>query len=450
MSQFVGRLRDPMSEDQVVRLATEILGERPGEIAKTLFTALRHDPGEELITNALAVFRQLAMRSPAWVSILEKSTKKRGRCPRPLVASVRDLLSTGHDSLAREVRSVRELLGDLETVADPIVDQRTSRREVSGVQVKRTTTFFRSGKLRATVPITQELSHIMGMDGIASLVSDIPPSTDEVVFDFSGVDHVYVVGLAALAAWCGKVGVSPEIANASDRTQRYLDVIGFTKASRGGISHHIETDPTFAMAISKISTQSEPEEIASKLVAIIDAQTHLPSAARQGLIVLFAELVENMQRHAGLSSPAYACAQVYPKRRKLTVCVVDIGIGIGQSILTSSNEALVKRVEEGESPVQLACAPLVTSKPERHSGYGLYVASELVVRNGGTFRIFSGTQIYTRYRRGWQKRENLTHVPDPWNGTWVAMMLDLDATISVGDVYVTLPPMPGAELEDFF
>jgi anti-sigma regulatory factor (Ser/Thr protein kinase) len=363
---------------------------------------------------------------------------------------VRDLLSRERNNLAAEVRSVRRLLADLETVADPIVDQRTSQRQVSGVEVKRTTTFFRSGRLRATVPITQELSNIKGMDGIASVVSDIPPSTHEVVFDFSGVGHVYVVGLAALAAWCSKVGVIPEIANASDRTQGYLDLIGFTKASKGGISPYTETDPTFAMAIEEISAQTEPEGVASKLVAIIDAQTHLPNAARQGLIVVFAELVENIQRHAGLSSPAYACAQVYPKRRKLTICVVDIGIGIRQSILTSSNESLVNRVEDGESPVQLACAPLVTSKPERHSGYGLYVASELVVRNGGTFRVFSGTEIYTRYLRNWQKRENLMHVPDPWNGTWVAMILDLDATISVGDVYGTLPPIPGAELEDFF
>jgi hypothetical protein len=439
-----------MSNDQVVRLATEILGEKSHETAKALFDALHHDPGEDLITNALAIFRELATRSPSWVRILERSIRKKGRCPRPLVASVRGLLSREQDNLATEVRSVRELLADLETVTDPMVDQRTIEREVSGVQIRRTTTFFRSGKLRATAPITQELSDIRRMDGIASLVSEIPPSADEVVFDFSGVDHVYVVGLAALAAWCNKVGVSPEIANASDRTQHYLDLIGFTKASKGGVSRCTETDPTFAMAIEKISPEIEPEGVASKLAAIIDAQTHLPSAARQGLIVVFAELVENIQRHAGLSSPAYACAQVYPRRRKLTICAVDIGIGIRQSILTSSNESLVKRVEEGESPVELACAPLVTAKPERHSGYGLYVASELVVRNGGTFRIFSGTEIYTRYRRGWQKRENLTHVPDPWNGTWIAMILDLDATISVGDVYVTLPPMPGAELEDFF
>jgi anti-sigma regulatory factor (Ser/Thr protein kinase) len=450
MSQFVARLRDRMSEDQLVRLATEVLGDKPREVARDVFGAIHDDPGDELITNALALFRELATRSPAWVYILERSIRKRGRCPKPLVATLRGLLSTERDSLAREVRSVRELLADLETVADPIVDQRTTQREVSGVQIKRTTTFFRSGRLRATVPITQELSDIIRMDGIASLVSEIPPSTDEVVFDFSGVDHVYVVGLAALAAWCTKAGVTPEIENASDRTQRYLDLIGFTKASKGGISPYTETDPTFAMAIEKISAHSEPERIAGKLATIIDSQMNLSAAARQGLIVVFAELVENIQRHAGLSSPAYACAQAYPKRRKLTICVVDTGIGIRESIRTSSNEALVRRVEEGESPVQLACAPLVTSKPEKHSGYGLYVASELVVRNGGTFRIFSGSEIYTRYRRRWQKRENLTRVPDPWNGTWVAMILDLDATISVGDVYVTLPPMPGAEMEDFF
>jgi hypothetical protein len=288
------------------------------------------------------------------------------------------------------------------------------------------------------------------MDAIASLVKDIPPSSDEVEFDFSGVEHIYVVGLAALAAWCRKVSIVPSITNAPDTTLRYLDMIGFAEAPKGGISPYSESDPSHALAIEEIVKGSQPETIAGKLVAIIDTHMHLPSAARQGLIVVFAELVENIQRHAGSSSTAFACAQVYPKRRKLTICVVDTGIGVRSSILTSSNEVLAKRVAEGESPVQLACAPLVTSKPEKHSGYGLYVASELVVRNGGTFRIFSGNEIYTRYRKRWQKRENLAKVQDPWNGTWIAMILDLNTTISVGDVYATLPPIPGAELEEFF
>ncbi len=452
IEHVIAKLREPVTEEELLRLATEVLAERPREAATELFAVLKEHPGEDLITNALSLFRELAGRSPAWGTLLRKSIHKRGRCPKPLVPMMRHLLSQGRGSFAAEVGSVRKLLGDLEIAVDEetALRQPTVQTHISGVQIKRTPGFFRSGRLRATAPITSDLTDIPHMEALASLLNDIPPTTEELQLDFSGVEHVYVVGLTALAAWCRKMGITPQIANASDGTLRYLDVIGFTKASKGGISPYTETDPTFAMGMQEIIADSKPESVASKLVTIIDAQAHLSSAMRQGLIVVFAELIENIHRHAGLSSVAFACAQVYPKRRKLTICVADTGIGIRQSILTSSNERLIQRMQAGESSVLLACLPLVTSKPDKHSGYGLYVASELVVRNGGTFRIFSGDEIYTRYQKNWQKRENLLRVQDPWNGTWVAMILDLDARIPVGDVYVTLPPMPGAELEEFF
>jgi hypothetical protein len=93
---------------------------------------------------------------------------------------------------------------------------------------------------------------------------------------------------------------------------------------------------------------------------------------------------------------------------------------------------------------------LVTSKPGKHTGYGLYVASDLVVRNGGTFRIYSGNEILTLYRNKWRRVEHYAKVNKSWNGTWVAMIFDLDAQISIDDVYLTLPPSQGTELEDFF
>ena len=205
------------------------------------------------------------------------------------------------------------------------------------------------------------------------------------------------------------------------------------------------------MAIEQIAADSQPETIASRIVEIVDHHMPLSRKTRSGLIVVFAELIENIQRHAGLSSPAFACAQVYPQRQKLTICIVDTGIGIRQfdsllikSILDTSV------VEEGESPLRLACAPLITSKPDKHSGYGLYVASELIIRNGGTFRIFSGNEIFTCYRKRWQRKENLTSVSTGWDGTWIAMIVDLDGLLPVEDVYSILPPIPGVELQDFF
>jgi hypothetical protein len=46
--------------------------------------------------------------------------------------------------------------------------------------------------------------------------------------------------------------------------------------------------------------------------------------------------------------------------------------------------------------------------------------------------------------------QNLYIAPQPWHGTWIAMIVDLDATLPIEDVYSTLPPASGAESEDFF
>jgi anti-sigma regulatory factor (Ser/Thr protein kinase) len=447
LDKLLVRIRDSrLSRPDVEVVTTQILSENPRAVAAVLFHALNHEPGEELITNVLDLFSQLVLRSPRWVRLLDKSIRKKGRCPKRLMPRIRGLLQNESSRIAGSVRSVRELLSDLEVVAGEWSDI----PPVGSVAIERKKSYFRRDKTVATVPITTDLTDITHMEAVASIIQKMDPLPHEVVFDFCNVGHVYVVGLGALAAWCARNGITPQIANAPDSTERYLDVIGFNRAFHGGISPYTEADPTQALAIERLGPEAPPETVAVKLVDIVDHHMHLSAKSRTGLIVVFAELVENINRHAESPLVAFACAQVYPKKHKLTICVVDTGIGIKQSIMKSSNGRLIERVADGESAVYLACCPLVTSKPDRHSGYGLYVASELVVRNGGTFRIFSGNEIFTCYRKGWRRMEHTSNVTDAWDGTWISMILDLDAALSVEDVYTTLPAIPGAELQDFF
>ena len=122
----------------------------------------------------------------------------------------------------------------------------------------------------------------------------------------------------------------------------------------GGISPYSEADPHSQLAIEPLYPDTKPEQVAAKITAILESHVSLGKQVRASLIVVFAELIENIQRHAGDFSIAYACAQVYPKRNKLTLCIVDTGIGILNSFLSSSNENMVKRISEGESAVRLA------------------------------------------------------------------------------------------------
>jgi anti-sigma regulatory factor (Ser/Thr protein kinase) len=197
--------------------------------------------------------------------------------------------------------------------------------------------------------------------------------------------------------------------------------------------------------------KSEAQDVADRLVKLIEHHHALGAEARSGLLIMFAELVENIHRHAGESTTAaFACAQVYPKRRKLTVCIVDTGMGLAQSIASGSNRELASRLQHGESALALAKAPLLTSKPDRHSGYGLYVATELILRNGGTFRMISGNESLTLYRKNWRRRESFAPVDRGWKGTWITMIIDLESVLPIKDVYLTLPSLEDSEKEDFF
>jgi hypothetical protein len=429
---------------EIQTTATEILSMQTKSVAGLLFDLLKREPNERVTSNVLGLFRELAIRSPAWSIILQKSINKKGRCPKQVLPIIKEMLSTERDKLAGTVPSLREILSDFD------VEEGSGIAQIQKSTIKEKGYGFLSSKRRVTIPFQTDLSDIEHMEELADILHNIKSPPDELILDFQNVDHLYIIGLVAFLAWCKKNNISPQSINTTDSTQKYLDIIGFSKTSSGGISPYSEADPHFQLAIESLSYETKPEEVAKKIVDVLDSHISFGKQVRAGLIVVFAEMIENTQRHAGNSYVSYACAQVYPKRNKLTFCLVDTGIGILESFRISSNENIIQRINDGESAVRLACAPLVTSKPDKHTGYGLYVASELVARNGGTFRIFSGNEIFTLYQKNWRRKEHITKLDNGWPGTWLAMIFNLDSQISIDDVYLTLPPSQGTELEEFF
>jgi hypothetical protein len=429
---------------EIQTTATEILSLPTRSVAGKLFDLLNKEPNERVTNNVLYLFRELAIRSPAWSKILQKSITKRGRCPRQVAPIIKDLLSTEKDNLARNVPSLREILSDFD------VEEDRGAPKIRKSIIKEKGYGFLSNKRRVTIPFQTELSDIEHMEELADILHNIKSPPDELILDFQNVNHLYIVGLVAFLAWCRKNNISPHSINTTDLTQKYLDIIGFSKTSSDGISPYSEADPLFQLAIEPINSDTKTDEVASKIVTILDKRMSFGKQVRAGLIVAFTELIENIPRHAGNSYVSYACAQVYPKRNKLTFCLVDTGIGILNSFLSSSNESIIQRINNGESAVRLACAPLVTSKLGIHTGYGLYVASELVARNGGTFRIFSGNEVFTLYQKYLCRKEHIAEVSNGWSGTWIAMIFNLDSQIPLEDVYSSLPPPKETKLEDFF
>lgn len=100
----------------------------------------------------------------------------------------------------------------------------------------------------------------------------------------------------------------------------------------------------------------------------------------------------------------------------------------------------------------MALAKRVTSKVERHAGYGLFLVESLIERNAGFMRLTSGRiskqfgPTAKRWKRGGHEEQIIEHLP--WNGTEVSLIFDLDGPLPLCEVYKDLGPPEHAE--DFF
>lgn len=441
--------RARLASTEVVTCATEFLSFDESKSAALMFRMLNHGPPADVTSNLLDVFGELARRNPRWVSILEKSIQGgRGRCPKKLRSTIRKILDRDHAVQATTTENVLE--ADVFADLDVVVSREQSIDYKDGAAIRIEKTSFLSGRRRAIVSFSRDLSDIRRMEAVAVLLNRLESEKfDEIVLDLSQIEHIYVVGLAAIFVWFRQRGIRPILEGLSPRTRQYLERLRFLNDETPSPAIVPEQD-FWTLTIESIEHDGQPEKLSARLTDMIAHHMPISGTDRSALIVLFAELIENVNRHAGPETPAVACAQVYPKQNKLTLCVADLGIGLRESIATGSNPDLIRRLERGEPATLIATAPLTTSKPGKHSGYGLYVASELTVRNGGTFRIFSGREILTIYRRGSTRMIHRVQVPCQWNGTWIAMLLDLNTVLPIRDVYATLPPAPGKEVEDYF
>lgn len=446
-SKFVRFAQAVRLEKHVVSVeATQVLSERFETLSETLLVLLMEHPQEVLLGNLLNLLVELAMRDPKWRKLIRRETRPNGRVPRSIAPILRKQIHDLSNNLAGITETkLREKVKRAVAILNVERDKWKSGAAAEQPQIV-------SKRNRIEIPFTTGLTSIESMEVLAGVLSRIPPTTSTVVCKFGGIEHVYVVGLAALLAWKHKSGIDLQIQGASKSTQEYLERIGFQRGIELDEPVFADSLKGWAMAFARIQRE-RVEEISDRISDIIKKQMEITEKDQNALFVLFSELLENTIRHAGDDASGFVAAQTYPSRRKLTIVIVDNGMGLRGSFINGTNEEVKDRIAAGESPCELACAPLVTSKPHLgHSGYGLYVVSELTVRNNGTFRVMSDSEIYTRFRVGWDRKHELRNARGRgWEGTWISILLDLENSLPLLDVYASLPPIRGADdLEDFF
>lgn len=369
---------------------------------KVLLAGLAVTTTGEIERKNLAAFVRLAAQEPPVRRRLEKSfSSKWGRCPRQFRAWLSGLLEVV-EAAAAPPKAVREASRAL------ILDLSTLRCTITEIPI------------------------------LLSILGTIPEDTREVELCLG--EFTYASGLAVIAEFLIARGLSTSCSiRCPPGMKRYLDRIGFEDVLRQRKREISPDHMDWAVGMTRIDAAAASDAVSRKIVDIIDTFVNL-GTARGSLFILVSEMIENVHRHARATKDGIAVAQVYPGSLRMGITFVDAGIGIRQSFLEGDPTIPVDPKWSDATFLRRACELGVTSKSTQHSGYGLYLLSRVVANNRGTFLLSSGSASLVGYLRGGGCVFD-TSLHNPWQGTVVSVVIDLQQKLSTLDVYNTMPPI---------
>jgi len=241
--------------------------------------------------------------------------------------------------------------------------------------------------------------------------------------------HFALLGSAAQRAGLAQLVVPEELRGFAARMHLW-QAIGLTPPVNVR-----ERDPEGRfLPLAPLLAEAELYNYAERLRQIAKWQGEVDKETLNSLDILLHEILGNCFHHAAVQPGCFAltCAQAWSSGSLAQVAIVDPGVGVRASL--AKNSDLAARLL-AENACSLATELHVTGKPIGHSGYGLALARQLVVQNGGNFILASGREAFQANSRG--TREANLHAP--WEGTIVILEWRTDRPLDVGSVYASWP-----------
>ncbi len=194
--------------------------------------------------------------------------------------------------------------------------------------------------------------------------------------------------------------------------------------------------------LTVIKTAAEQTRFITDMMPLL----HLDKAPEQAEAIRYvvSELLRNVLEHASAANGAIVAAQYYPKTNRISIGIVDTGVGIKQTINYSH-----RAWTDGEA-LRLALTPGITGTTAReggtidNAGAGLFFIKSIAVNNHDFFMLYSGSSLYKLHKRPGDVR--YLHV-DPfddshalredlpyWQGTVVGIDISLDQSKRFADL----------------
>jgi anti-sigma regulatory factor (Ser/Thr protein kinase) len=168
-------------------------------------------------------------------------------------------------------------------------------------------------------------------------------------------------------------------------------------------------------------------DVARSLADHLQERCSTDTVSRASIYLALGELTDNVVYHAATDLGGFAMCQHYKARETFEIAIVDLGIGIMQSL--AANPELPTPATGGDA-LDLALTPRVTSTPQRNAGLGLFVTAMLLQANGGQFYLRSGDALAMR---GAESRTEAGKVV--LRGTLATLQVRTDRPLDIEQVY---------------
>lgn len=158
----------------------------------------------------------------------------------------------------------------------------------------------------------------------------------------------------------------------------YLSQIGFNAFFHlNGKEIHRDTSVELAQL-----TALKPLYIEA-LISLIDSKMRLSQGVKDSLKMSMQEILTNVFDHSKSEDGCFVCAQHYPAKMKIRLCITDFGVGI------LSNLKKKYRIRTDIDAIKLSVEEGITSRPQS-AGFGLSIIRSFLKMNEGTLTIISG------------------------------------------------------------
>ena len=224
----------------------------------------------------------------------------------------------------------------------------------------------------------------------------------------------------------------------------YLQRMGlFELLGVENIRHITERDPSGRFVpLTVVKTAAEQTKFVTDIMPLL----HLDKAPEQAEAIRYvvSELLRNVLEHAEAPNGAIVAAQYYAKTKRVSIGIVDTGVGIKKTINRSHS------AWTDAEALRLALTPGITGTTNReggtvdNAGAGLFFIKSIAVNNHDLFMLYSGDAMYKLHKRpGEVKYLHVNPFDDPhslkedvphWQGTVVGIDISIEQTKSFADL----------------